>query len=69
MIPHRGDVFECPQCTLRVEVVREAEGPPLQLHTLKCVCGEELKLLQSGSESVDWHRFNKILEPATGIRS
>ncbi len=68
MIPHRGDVFECPQCNMRVEVVRESEWPPLQLHEMKCVCGEELKLLQSGSESVDWHHFNKILEPTANVR-
>jgi len=49
----KGDIFECRQCSLRIKVMEGSQWPPLQLAPPRCICGEVLVLLQSGSESVE----------------
>ena len=61
----KGDVYECPQCNLMLQVLHESEFPPLQLAPPRCICGELLVMLQSGSESLDdnrAHPLNKVVE-------
>lgn len=52
MLMRHGDVYECPQCQLAVQVIRESKTAPMQDEAPRCCCGERLILVQSGSESV-----------------
>jgi hypothetical protein len=61
----KGDILECPQCGCRMEVVQGFNWPPIQVTPLHCWCGEVMRLMQSGSESVsEPHGLNKILQAA-----
>ena len=61
----RGDILECPQCLCRIEVVHGSEWPPIQTQPIRCWCGESMRLMQSGSESVEEPGGeNKILHAA-----
>ncbi len=62
MFPRRGDIYECPQCLLRVVVVHGCHFSELQTEDLRCCCGATPVLLQSGSESGDEAHLNKIIE-------
>lgn len=62
MLPRHGDVFECQACAFQIRVLIAPQISPLALKdSLRCVCGSDLRLLQSGSESVDEQHNNKIL--------
>jgi hypothetical protein len=63
MLPRNGDLFECPQCSMLIEVRRGTSFTPLQCGDLHCCCGETMILLQSGSESVEDapEHINKIV--------
>jgi hypothetical protein len=65
MIPRRGDIIECTQCRLRIEIMNESQWPPLQYTQLTCGCGGSLVLVQSGSESTRDAAtgVNKIVQP------
>ena len=52
MLMRHGDIYECPQCQLAVQVIRESRTAPMQDEAPRCCCGERLVLVQSGSESV-----------------
>ncbi|HYF51922.1 MAG TPA: hypothetical protein VEJ63_21115 [Planctomycetota bacterium] len=60
----KGEIYECRQCSLRIQVLEGSQFPPLQLAPPRCICGELLILLQSGSESVQDARdgVNKIVD-------
>ena len=52
MAPHRGDVWECPSCLVRLQILSGAQGAEgFTLNHFACVCGDALVLIQSGSES------------------
>jgi hypothetical protein len=56
----RGEIYECPQCNLMIQVLHESQCSPMQLAPPRCACGELLVMLQSGSESIDDVPVNKI---------
>jgi hypothetical protein len=62
MYPRRGDIFECPQCLLRFVVTHGCTFSELQAEKMRCCCGAEPVLMQSGSESATESGINKILE-------
>jgi hypothetical protein len=65
-----GEIYECEQCRALIEIIRGSEWPPLQSSAMRCCCGNEFVLLQSGSESVSGSPagLNKILQRHVSLR-
>lgn len=69
MNPRKGEIYQCPQCGMRLDILRGCNWPTLQLtETWQCCCCASMLLLQSGSESVQGsqHGQNKIVDAAHG---
>ena len=54
MIPQRGDVYECPQCHLKLSVLESGQFSVYErAEGIVCSCGEKMTLQQSGSTSTE----------------
>jgi len=52
MLMRHGEIYQCMQCLLQIQVIQESKVNPLHAMAPRCCCGEMLTLVQSGSESV-----------------